>query len=470
MPRRTLLAAALAAVAALVASAPARGTATYATVHLNASDSDTEPRVAVDADGTIHVVTNSNGAAAVYASTDDGATFTVRGTFPNQTLPTIDVDVIALPEGRLVASELDLAGVNFRNAYSDDGGTTWHVSSGASTLADTDRQWLAYGPISPVTGKRTVYMLWHNLASGFGNHNMFVQTSLDGGETFLPPVPTTLPGSQAYADLQCADSSGPSGINVDQATGRIYVLFGTRASAIAPLGGCGASVVPGPPAVNIVPPTRLWVATSTDNAPGSWTHSIAVDRSATGQIVGTQLAGLALDTAGNAYVAFTESVSSSDYRSALKYVHAAPGLASWSAPKTVAALADAGNILPLVTAGDPGRLGFAWMHGKTNGGTTQWFSMVAQTLDGLAATPTISATQVSTVVAYTGTAAQLMGACSNGLAGPAAGIVNGFACGRASDVYGLTVGGNGMIVATWPTQSNGTYVTTQQAGDSLYGP
>jgi hypothetical protein len=468
MPRRTLLAAALAAIAALVATAPARGASTFVTTHLNASDSDTEPRAAVAPDGTIHVVTNRNGSAAVYASTDGGTSFAVRGTFPNQTVPTIDVDVIALPEGRLVATELDLAGVNFRNAYSDDGGTTWHVSTGAATLADTDRQWLAYGPVNALTGKRTVYMLWHNLASGFGNHNMFVQTSVDGGETFLPPVPTTLPGSQAYADLQCADSSGPSGISVDQSTGRLYVLFGTRASSVAPLGGCGASVAPGPAAVNIVPPTRLWVATSPDNLPGSWTQSVAVDRSGTGQIVGTQLASLALDTAGNAYVAFTESASPTDYRSALKYVHAAPSLASWSAPTTVATLADSGNILPLVIAGDPGRLGFAWLHGKANGsGVTQWFSMVGQTIDGLAAAPAITTTQVSTVVAYTGSAATLMGSCSSG---PLAGVENGFACDRSSDVYGIAAGAGGMLVVAWPTAANGTYVTTQQAGDSLYGP
>jgi hypothetical protein len=453
----------MAALVPIALDLPARATTpTFMTVRLSGSDGGTEPRVAVAPDGTIHVVTNRNGSAAVYSSTDQGATWGVRGTFPNQTLPTIDVDVIALPEGRLVASELDFAGLNFRNAYSDDGGVSWHTSSGAAELADTDRQWLAYGPISAVTGKRTVYMLWHNLASGFANHNMYVQTSLDGGETFLPPVPTTLPGSQAYADLQCADSSGPSGISVNPATGQIYVLFGTRTSTVAPLGGCAASVAPGPFAVNVVPPTRLWVATSPDNLPGSWTQSLAVDRSATGQIVGTQLASVALDTAGNAYVAFTESVSSSDFRSALKYVHAPAGLGSWSAPVTVAALAEYGNILPLVVAGDPGRLGFAWFHGNASGA---WHPMVAQTLDGLAATPAVSSWQVSTVTTYSGSAANLMGSCGSGTT---AGIENGFLCSRSADVYGLTIDRQGRIVTTWPADGNGTWATTQQAGDDLY--
>lgn len=468
-----LCAATVAVVLPFAFTPQAGAAATFTTVRLAGADGGTEPRAAVAPDGTIHVVTNSGGAARLYSSTDHGASFTARSTLPNQTAPTIDVDIVAMPDGRLVASELDLAGINFRNAVSDDGGLTWTASSGASALADTDRQWLAFGPVNPITGKRVVHMLWHNLASGFANHNMFVQTSLDGGETFLPPVPTTLPGSQAYADLQCADSSGPSGISVDQSTGRIYVLFGTRTSTIAPLGGCGASVAPGPAAVNIVPPTRLWVATSADNLTDPWTQSLAVDRSSTGQIVGTQLASLAIDTAGNAYVAFTESASPTDFTSALKYVHAAPGLASWSAAKTVAPLADAGNILPHVVAGDPGRLGFAWYHGKPRTGNTPlWYSMVAHVLDGLSATPTVSSYQVSTVPTYAGTAQNLMGQCTSGAA---AGIQNGFLCGRATDVYGLTIDNDGLLVATWPAVSNngagsqaGTYVTTQQTGDSLY--
>src|SRR5207253_3163196 len=82
-------------------------------------------------------------------------------------------------------------------------GATWTASSGA-TLADQDRPWLATGP-----GNR-VYLLFHNLASGGVEHEMFVSTSTDGGATFAPPVPIAPPGSAAYLDLQCADSGAPS--------------------------------------------------------------------------------------------------------------------------------------------------------------------------------------------------------------------------------------------------------------------
>src|SRR6185436_12416334 len=101
-----------------------------------------------------------------------------------------------LPTGRLVASELDFGGINFRNSYSDDGGNTWVASGLLSEMADTDRQWFAVGPVDPTTGKNRVYLLFHNLATGFANHNMWVHTSDDGGETFGAPIPTTLPGDE----------------------------------------------------------------------------------------------------------------------------------------------------------------------------------------------------------------------------------------------------------------------------------
>ena len=58
-----------------------------------------------------------------------------------------------------------------------------------------------------------MYLLFHNLASGNVQHNMFVSTSKDGGATFGPPIPITLPPGEAYRDLQCADSGGPSTIS-----------------------------------------------------------------------------------------------------------------------------------------------------------------------------------------------------------------------------------------------------------------
>ena len=70
------------------------------------------------------------------------AAFATGGTPADQTLASTDVDLVTTPSGRIVETELDFGGVNFRTEYSDDGGKTWTESVG-TTLADTDRPWLA---------------------------------------------------------------------------------------------------------------------------------------------------------------------------------------------------------------------------------------------------------------------------------------------------------------------------------------
>jgi hypothetical protein len=453
---------------------------TFRATKLEGAGGGTEPRVSIAPDHSAYVVTNSaNGTAVVYRSADGGTTWPkTAGNPTDQENPTIDTDVVVTPTGRIIASELDLAGtegaINFRNSYSDDRGESWHAITGA-TLDDTDRQWFAVGPNDPATGKPRVYLLWHNLLSGEASHNMWVQTSTDGGATFGPPVPTTLPGDQAYADLQCADSGGPSGIAVNQKTGQIYVFFGTRTSTVSQAGGCGASVSPGPFEVNVVSATRVWVATSMDGSAGSWKQSLAVDRSATQQVVGMELSPGAVDTAGNVYVTFPESKDKTDFSAAVKYVVAPPDLSSWSPAKTVAPLAGAGNILPHVIAGDPGRLTFAYFEGELRGSDKpQWYSMAAQTLNGLSASPTFTRTQLSPVPTYSGSAASLMAQCGSG---PAAGVENGFTCSRSADVYGIAMDQRGYTWITWPTVSSagdgadaGTYVAAQTGGDSLFAP
>ncbi|MDQ1711285.1 MAG: repeat-like domain [Frankiaceae bacterium] len=478
--RHLALPAALFAATALLVAAPSSATTlTFHAVRLDGANGGTEPRVAIAPDGGAYVITNAqNGTAVVYRSSDNGLTWNrTPGDPSGQDIPTIDTDIVVTSTGRLVASELDTVGasgaINFRNSYSDDRGESWHESTGA-TFSDTDRQWFAVGPVDPTTGKSRVYILWHNLLSGAAAHNMWVQTSTDGGATFGEPVPTTLPGTQAYADLQCADSGGPSGMAVGP-TGRVYVFFGTRTSTVGPLGGCGAGVSPGPFEVNVVSATRVWVTSSDDGSLGSWSQSLAVDRSATGQVVGMELSPGAVDTAGNVYVTFPESRNATDFTAAIKYVVAPPDLSSWSAPKTVAPLDDAGNILPHVIAGDPGRLTFAYYEGELRGSDkSQWYSVVAQTLDGLTPSPHFTRARLSSVPTYAGTAGELMAQCGSG---PAAGVENGFACDRSADVYGIGLDARGYTYVTWPTvgsagpgAESGTYVAAQTAGASLFAP
>ena len=442
---------------------------------LAGSSGSSESRNTVTPDGRLWVNTNAtDGTSVVYGSADGGAAWKRTASDPsNQTAATTDVDIVSTHTGRLVSTELDDGGINFRTSYSDDGGTTWTTSTGTE-YADTDRPWLAVGPDDATTHQPRVYLLFHDLLSGTVQHNMFVATSTDGGATFGAPVPITLPPQQAYLDLQCADSGGPSNITVNPRTGQIYAIFGTRSS---PAGGCGASVT-GSFEINVVAATRVWVATSMDGSLGSWTQSLAVDDNATGQIVGMQLAPGALDTAGNLYVAYPESPNAyPDYDgAAIRVTHAPADLSAWSKPVTVAAGGGAGNVLPHIIAGDPGRYDVAYWHGVDrpgNGNGPAWYETSTFVTDGLSAAPDMVVQRLSDVVVQAGTASLLMGACGSG---PAQGVENGFACGRSADVWGIAEDAHGYVNLSWPAQSpekgavNTTFVAVQTGGPSLLAP
>ncbi|MEA2470415.1 MAG: repeat-like domain, partial [Thermoleophilaceae bacterium] len=316
----------VALVACSVATPAAAAPPSFApAVKLPGAAGGTEPRIAIAPNGTRYVITNdaATGEAVVFAS-PDGKSWRRTAAIPGQGSATIDTDIAIASSGRIVATELDGAGLNFVTAYSDDGGASWTQSTGATT-ADQDRPWLAAGP-----GNR-MYLLFHNLASGAAQHEMFVSTSTDGGATFGAPVPIAMPGEQAYLDLQCADSGAPSALVVGRG-GRIYAVYGTRTS---PAGGCGASAT-GTPEANVVGETRVWVGTSPDGSVGSWTNHLAVD--AGDKTVSASFEPAAVGRDGELYVAYAETAHPyPDFSGAsVKFVHAGPDAAKWSAPRIVA--------------------------------------------------------------------------------------------------------------------------------------
>ena len=77
--------------------------------------------------------------------------------------------------------------------------------------------------------------------------------------------------------------------------------------------------------VDTVAGTRVWISQSNDEGQ-TWKNSLAVDDSATGQIVSMQVAYAGLDTAGNLYVLYPESKGAyPDYSGGgVKYKFAAP--------------------------------------------------------------------------------------------------------------------------------------------------
>jgi hypothetical protein len=491
---------ALIALAAVVMSGVAATAAapTFLVVKLPNTAVRTEPRVAIDPDSNRFLITNQvrkqttdPRLAIVFKSSDGGVTWS-RTTDPTgSVLASTDVDIVPTRTGRLVAVELDYApAVTNRVVYSDDHGQSWHEALHPA-LADDDRPWLAVGPDDPNTHQPRVYLLWHNLGSGSVTHNMFVATSVDGGTSFGAPTPITQPAgptSDAWNDLQCADSGGPSNIFVSPTNGRVYAVWGTRKS------GCTVSISPGPFEINVVAATRVWVATSADPLAGGWTTSLAVDDSTPNKIVSYQLSPGALDTAGNVYVAYAESQNEyPNYDgSSLKYVWSHADLAKWSAPVTVEAGGDPstvpGNVLPHIVAGEPGNLDIAYQHGilppnprKACGPDSKaacplWYTKVAQVTGALGGSPSISTTTVSNVPAFNDTASVLMGACTSG---PEPGITNNV-CGRATDVWAIALDRNCRLTIAWSSEATnpanapgadpGTWVATQNGGSPLGGP
>jgi hypothetical protein len=450
---------------------------TFQTVKIPNSNGFSEPRVTVDPAGHMWLESNAgDGSAAVWGSMD-GLTWKQTPTEPaGQTAATTDVDIVTLPSGRIVETELDDGGINFRTSYSDDGGKTWTLSTG-TTVADQDRPWLA---ADQRPGSNRVYLLFHNLASGSASHNMYVSTSTDGGASFGAPVPVTVPGNQAWNDLQCADSGGPSNIFVappgSAHPGRVYVAWNTRSSGqvggvdTSASGGCGASAT-GTFEINVVGATRIWLAYSDTPAnPGSWHDSLGLDDNAAGKLVSYQLAPGALDTAGNVYVVYDESLHAyPNYDGApVKYIWSGPDLMKWSVPVTVAPGGGPGHVLPHIVVGSPGNLDLAYWTGQQDGSAIHWYETVAQVFGAMSATPSIQETRVSTISSDTGTASFLMGACNQSPG--TSGVVNGTACNRSADVWGIALTPGCELTVAWPVRNNdktslqATYVTQQTGG------
>lgn len=405
-----------------------------------------EPRLAVGPDGTVWLAASSADGLTVLSSNDDGLTWVRTPAIPpGQSLPTIDVDVAVTRTGRVLVTELDAQGLRTPVWYSDDRGASWTRSSGPD-VTDQDRQFLAVGPDDPTTGQPRVFFAYHNFASGMAFHNLFVLVSKDGGATFGPPVPVALPGSPEWADMQCGNGGWPHTINVHPRSGRIFIPYVTRSSAV---GGCGAQ----PVQANIIAGTRVWVATSADGAPGSWSSSLAVDQAASGRIVAAQFVSSALDDAGRFYVAYAETPRPyPDYAGAsIRFRSADAILASWSAPVVVAPEQEPGHFAPHMVAGEAGRLAIFYLTGSRNAtGGAEWRQTAAFVDEADSVSPKLSSRPLLDVIAYKGEPSALMGACAGD--GPTAGIEGGFTCGRIPDVWGMARLGCRAALA-WPTSS-----------------
>ena len=447
-----------------------------AVVRLAGAEGGTEPQVTVAPDGTRYLISGANttsnsasGSPRIFRSPPGSTKWTpTHGQMVGVRVAGPDVDIAAATTGRLVALEQDSAALSLVINYSDDGGRSWHQSAGLDQLADQDRPWLAAGPHG------SMYLLFHNGFSSNATHNMYVATSTDGGADFGAPVPVTLPGTDAWADLQCADSGGPSALLVSARTGRIYAVWTTRHG---PLGGCG--VQPLTP-FTLVPADRVWVATSAVGALGTWTTRLAVDYSATGRVVGMQMSPAVLDTAGNLWLAWTTPPHPypDDSGAGIAAIHVDPLLRHWSKPITLVPAGQPGHVLAQLVAGTPGRIGLLFLTG-IGGMEPRWYPQVETVTGATGPHPITELATLSKMPDYKGSATALEGSGCDPDTTPVATVENNpVTCARSADVIGMALDKQCRMVVTWPSLSpassgtlgvstDATWVATQAQGPRL---
>jgi hypothetical protein len=276
-----------------------------------------------------------------------------------------DEDIITLPNGNVVMTSLWLGGNT--TCTSSNGGAVWACDPEGSTLPADDRQWLANFDSS------TVYITSKQLGADLnGTDSIYVAKSTDGGVTFPFVSQVTTPD----LGVQPGDQGN---ILVDHNNGNVYtVFFGSIEN-------------------------QLYLAKSVD-AGQTWMLKLAYQAPDNVSLAHV-FPSLALDHAGNLYIAFSDGVTSF-------LIHSTNGGESWSTPVRVNAGANAKtSVEPWVVAGDAGRVA-VFFYGTSdpsfNSSSAQWSIYMAQSQNALAAVPTFSISAATGVM-------HIGAICNNGL-------------------------------------------------------
>lgn len=281
-----------------------------------------------------------------------------------------DEDIIALPNGHIVMTSLWL-GSN-TTCVTSNGGTAWACNPNGSTLPADDRQWLAN------FGSNTVYITSKQLGADLnGTDSIYVAKSIDGGVTFPFVSQVTTP----ELGVQPGDEGN---MLADPNNGNVYtVFFGSR-------------------------PNQLYLGKSVD-AGQSWMLKLVYQAGDTVSLAHV-FPSLALDKAGNLYVAFSDGANS--------YLTASTsGGEAWTTPVRVNAGANLKTTVePWVVAGDAGRVAvffYGTSDASFNSTTANWSIYMAQSQNALASVPTF-AISAATGVMHIGAICDNGLACANG--------------------------------------------------------
>jgi hypothetical protein len=408
-----------------VGGATARDTFRHATIGPNGG----EPSIAVARDGTLYVSYPGGAGMGFYRSLDGGSTWKAGGIADSDSGDTtVNVD----SSGAVYQANLNghFQGDVFKSL---DGGRHWTkgVTATSSPLANVygpsatdspflmDRQWTdAYIPPGKTTKQARVYIGYHD----FGPSIIWVNTSKDGGKTFSQQK-SVISDPMAQANSFC--NTIPGGLKVVQSgprAGRVYVAWLAGSVATNAPTGCNLT--------QLDTFGQVWIAWSDDEG-ATWTDKLVYD-AGFGHDASAIFADLALDRAGNPYVAWTLNSGDIPHTGAAGdqwniYVSGSlDGGQTWNKP--LDATSDTGtHFFPAIAAGDPGHVVVAYIvtptvipqlpYGKPFPGESadaKWFVSIARTLDMTSSHPTWTREQLTPKPIHTGDVCTLGIFCTPG--------------------------------------------------------
>jgi hypothetical protein len=439
-----------------------------------------EPSIAIDPQGIIYVSYPSSPGMSFYRSLDDGKTWT-QGAFAQTSSG--DTSVNTDSSGAVYQSNLnggalqDLLQVDIFKSFNR--GNSWPIH-GKSQLESSnssgqpffvDRQWTdAWIPPGKTTTQSEVCVSYHDWAPG----TVWASCSFDGGKTYDTPV-NVITDPVAVSDSAC--DTIPGGTRIVQSgphAGRIYVAW-LAADPANPATGCNET--------QGTAFHSVWLASSDDKGQ-TWSDHLAFDGGPLHD--GSEIfADLALDNAGNPYLAFTMNIKNSQEKND-QYdtwlVASFDGGKTWNGktdgtgePYKVSCCKGT-HYFPSVAAGDPGHVVLAWLHtwfvtpalpnGKpdfTTQSNANWRVVTAQTVNLKSGNPTWKIREYQKFVHH-GNICTLGIACPPGLADRS-----------LLDFIDIAVDPQGMAHAVFTSAGapkdgglpNGVYILNQSTGPAV---
>jgi len=451
-------------------------------------------------DGTNTVATSDGVTFSQLANTDPAGSQGGDVTLASTSWPNTTVHVPVGPSGENGVFWGDLGGntcgaLGSRASVSIDQGATWqNAQDDACQPAQIDRDWIAaYTPPLYRGGTQAVsHTFVYNAYHDFVASNVWVSRSTDGGATWTNTPGSQFnaiqPGSAAAASSLC--NTYPGGVAVDQNgtqhQGRVYVVWNAGDTPQNQSNGCNVS--------SAQPFDHIFLSYSDDNGSTWTTHTVFNDPCApsppvppvnptTCQDTSAGWTPVAVDDAGNVYVAFTWIDTSKPSPRYDVYLEVSKdGGNTWNGGSLGTGLGflDAPGAPIDVTANLPGTSFYPELAAGGNGGvdlglyntafTTQpgmfnkagaqpesavWDVYMAQSLNALDAAPSWTISKVTTHPNYFGDI------CTVGIA---CGLVPGVPGDRIlADNFGISVAPDGGARVTW-TDTRDSWSSTCQPG------